>query len=331
MEIIMSEDHDPLYVLLRRSVEDDGPEGSVAFGIFKKRAKGNPGKIFFLTEDYSNPLMFVVKEYEQRIAQLETANEFLKRSLDAAGIAPKKQKTQSFPWEKYPEIELRAFQMRFHEKRSAAEIKDYILAHCPEAEDNTTFVNQRFIQGRPNPDFGIEVRQGGEPIDWAELWKIGTLQHADGWIQRVMRYGNGWATFQKEGHVPKDWSNRDPNKFINTKHRKLLRELYHTAGFLPAAKEVEALVEAAGQTGITPDDLNKQGVSTRRVSDLEHQAVIFKHEKRWVHYSFAHLYPSNPNAITAMHKFVQHHGVKVHGSEHREGQRGAAHSVAPAA
>lgn len=306
------DDHEQLYKLLRRAVDavDDDHEGMIAFSKFKQRVKNTTGTIFFFTEDFSNPLMFIVKDQKEQISQLETENEQLKKQISLAGSAPKKHKMISFPWDKYQDIELRAYQMRFIEKCSVSEIMDYIIDHAPEAEGNTTFINQRFVQGRPSPSFCIEVKQGSETIDWSELWKIGTREHADGWIQRVMRYGNGWEAFNLGGNVPHDWIKLDPNKFINAKGRKTLRELYHSNGFQSAGKELETLVEKAGKDGTTREELKNLGISSRRF-EIEKQSVIFQNEGKYVHYSFAHHYPNNLAAQVAALKYEQQHGMEV--------------------
>lgn len=327
---------DPLYVLLRRALDDDGPEGKVAWGMFAKRAKGKPGHIFYMTEDYTNPLMFVVEQYEQRIAELERINAHLQSALNAAGVSPKKQKAKSFPWEKYPQVELEAFRMIFERRRPMAEVKDYVRDHAPEAEGNTTFINQRFIQGRPN-NIPIEVKKGSGETSWSELWKIGTLSHADGWIQRVMRYGSGWEKFQQEGHVPKDWSRTDPNKFIDAAGRKNLRDLYHSNGFPAAGDELEGLVREAGADGITTEELKKMGIGGRRF-DIRHRDVIFDEGGRWYHQSFGFQFPDNKKAAVAYSKFMDKlEELKlatplkrdtVHGSEHRGRRRGAVSAAA---
>jgi hypothetical protein len=299
--------NEPLYVLLRRAMNDSGNEGDIAWNKFVERANNIPGSIFFLTKEFSNPLMYVVEEYEQRIKDLESRNEHLQRQFDEAGIPLKKQKVASFPWEKYPEIEVRAFEMRFKEKKPVATIIDYILQHCPEAEDNTTFVNQRFVHNRPSSSFNIEVKTGSEPIDWAELWKIGTCERTDRWIQRVIYYGGGLDKFLKDGLVPKEWPKVDPNKIINAKGRKTLRDLFHH-GFLSPVKELESFIEEAGPTGITHKELLQRGADHRRFDELENQSVIFKDNDQWVHYGFGHLFANNPKASLCSMKYIQEHG-----------------------
>lgn len=67
----MTEISDPLYTLLRRALDDDGPEGTVAWEMFKRRAKATPGKLFFLTDDNVDPLMYVVRDYQAQVLELE--------------------------------------------------------------------------------------------------------------------------------------------------------------------------------------------------------------------------------------------------------------------
>jgi hypothetical protein len=296
--------------LLHRAMNDPGPEGRNAFDMFVTKAKAKGGIVYFLTEEENDdPLMFVVNEGRRRIADLEQEVAILKAALDDVGAAPKKAK--KFPWEKYPEIEQRAFEMRFYEKVPVNDIAAYIEDRAPEAIGNSTFLNQRFIQGRPSPSFGIEVKTGSEPTDWAELWKIGTREHADGWIQRVMRNSKAWEKFHQEGRVPKDWSKYDPNKLIGSREIKTLREMYHSNAILSAGKELESLIETAGREGITKADLKAKGVGGRRF-DIEKQGVIFMIDGgKYVHYSFAHWFPDNAAAQIAALKYQAQHGAEI--------------------
>lgn len=296
---------DSAYLLLRRAIDDFDDqtneltnEGKVAFRKFRKIVKNHRGKIFFLPENFENPLMFVVDEYARQIEELQRSNLFLQRALDEAGVAPKKQKTKSFPWDKYPDLEIDAFRKLFDEKRPMSEVKDYIRDRAPEAEDNSTFLNQRFVQGRPGPNMPITVKNGTERTDWKELWKISTRQHAAGWIQRAMRLGNGWHKFQKNGHVPKNWLSLDPNKFIGPADRANLRNLYHSNQLPPAGEELESIIRNAGADGITEEELKQQGISTRRF-EIRKQKIIFKVEDRWYHHTVAHLFVHNPDEQVA--------------------------------
>jgi len=64
---------DDITFLLRRAMNDDGPEGEVAWNMFVQRAKAKSGKIMFVFEarDYANPLSLVVEDQDREIAALE--------------------------------------------------------------------------------------------------------------------------------------------------------------------------------------------------------------------------------------------------------------------
>lgn len=312
---------DPLYVLLRRALDDNGPEGQVAFEMFKKRAKDKPGQLYFLTEDYANPLYFVVQELQAENDELKREIQTLRSGYEEAGLAPKKMKVKSFPWEKYPDLEQQAFEMIFFQKRPMVEVRDFVHQHAPEADGNTTFINQKFIQNKPSPIIAprIIVKRDGGKIDWAELWRIGTVQHSDGWIQRVMRHGGGWDKFQSNGNVPKDWARLDPNQYIPAEGRKKLREMYHSRSFPAAGDELVALVEEKGADGITEAELKSMGIGGRRLVERKKTSEIFCEGERIYHHKVAHLFPDNADAQIAVMKF---HRNEIHGSEHREAVAG---------
>jgi hypothetical protein len=296
---------DPLYVLLQRALDDNGPEGDTAWNMFATRAKGKPGTLYFHTEDYANPMMYLVEELEREKAQLildverlKATNASLHASLHSAGIAPNKQKKDDFPWDKYPEIEKQAFEMMFDKKMASKRIIEWIGDQCPEAAGNTTFFNQRFVVGRPSPQFNIVVKKDATPLDWKELWAIGTVKHAKGWIQRVMHYGGATNFLTEQGDIPKDWIHRNPNDYINVAGRKMLRNMYHNGLFEQAEVEMLTFVRKAGSDGITRAELKYRGVDQRRFEALK-KGTMFEVGDRLVHYSFAWHYPDNRAAQKA--------------------------------
>ena len=64
---------DNVTFLLKRAMDDDGPEGEIAWNMFVTRAKAEPGKIMFVpeTRDNSNPLWFLIEDYRRKIEALE--------------------------------------------------------------------------------------------------------------------------------------------------------------------------------------------------------------------------------------------------------------------
>jgi hypothetical protein len=72
----------PLYTLLCRAVDDEGPEGSVAFEMFRKRVKGKKGSLYFLSEeDEDSPLMFVIADKKRQIEELTAEVKQLKNQF----------------------------------------------------------------------------------------------------------------------------------------------------------------------------------------------------------------------------------------------------------
>lgn len=301
--------------LLERIILDDGIENEIACRKFVNAVKGwgSKGSVLFVDDSSyrGNPLLFTlankneeISELKQQVKELETQVQQYMRSSHS----PKKTKTMAFPWDLYPELELRAFEMRFREKASVEDIRCYIEKFAPEAKGNKTFLNQRFIHGSPSASFNIVVKPAndGSKTTWEELWKIGTAKHSTEWIRRIMREGGGGQAIFKGKNIDKDWPRINPNDFIDQNGRKKLRRMYHNDEFLPAGKELEAIIMNSGVSGITEDELKKMGVDQRRL-ELKNTSVFFSDKSsgtvRWIHSNFAADYPNNIDAKVALVKY----------------------------
>ena len=76
----MSEDK--LTMLLQRAIDDDGPEGVVAFNMFRKKVKGQTGQLFFLLDDYSNPAAAIIKSKNAEIIALKLQKSDLQAKIE---------------------------------------------------------------------------------------------------------------------------------------------------------------------------------------------------------------------------------------------------------
>jgi hypothetical protein len=334
--VIANDDNtDPLYILLQRAVYEEGThEGEASWSLFKRKARGQKGKVVFMTQDFANPLMFIVKEHEEHIERLEAENQHLREQIERSGIIMKKKPEKNFPWHEYPEVEQRAMKMLFEGGSGNQEIIDYIDGAVPElAGRYTTHVNARFVKGRPN-NFAteIEVKEGSGPTTWMELWKIATLEYGEGWIKRVMRYAGAWAKFKdKNTGTPKGWNRRDPNKYIGAREMAKLRERFHRGDFLTAKVELLKEIEDAGKDGLTKEQMSDFGLDLRRLQEVVKTDEVFVEGDRHIHWSQAPLFPQNHGARIAMEKYTVELATRVHGSEHREGRQGKGRKRSPAA
>jgi hypothetical protein len=299
-------------LILDRAIHDDGAESDIAVSMLRKLAKKQTGSFVFVSDNSLSlgPSILVSNLREEKLRLSEMIEnqkkeiEHLKKALQVRG-APKKREA-TFPWEKYPNLEMRAFEMIFLEKRSMADAKNYILDNVPDASDSSRIINQRFVQNKPNAEMmkRIIVKKDGSDITWDELWRIGTIQHSDNWIQRVMFHGSGWDSFNKGGCVPKAWHKLNPNKFINVAGRRKLRKMFDDNSFPPAGEELIMMVLQAGSNGITNEQLKNQGAGMRRLTENVDKSIIFREAGRLYHYSFAYLFPNNPQAQLSFKKFA---------------------------
>jgi hypothetical protein len=321
--IVNDENSDPLYIMLQRAVYEAGTkEGESAWAAFKRKVKGQKGKVVFLTKDFDNPLMFIVDEHEKRITALEAENKTLQETINSSGIIMKKKPEKNFPWHEYPDVEEQAMRMIFERSIGNQDVIEFIDKAVPAlAGKYTTHVNARFVKGRPgrfNAD--IAVPTGSAPTTWLELWKIATFEYGEGWIKRVMRYANAWAKFRdKNGNIPKGWNRSDPNKFIKSGELAKLRDRFHRGDFPTAKVELLSEIEKAGQQGLTKKQIIDLGLEQRRLQEIVKTDEIFMEGDRYVHYAFAPHFPSNLSARIAADKHLLE--LKVHGSEHREGRQ----------
>lgn len=77
----------PLTGLLRRALEDQGPEGAVALNLLRKRLVGRSGSLIFMSdEDATNdPLLFVVRGKQQIIDEQRATIERMAEEIKLMG------------------------------------------------------------------------------------------------------------------------------------------------------------------------------------------------------------------------------------------------------
>jgi hypothetical protein len=278
--------------LLRRAIEDDGPEAVNAFTLMKKKFRKenlDVGKLYYFERERSNPLLSVVERKDQEIADL---NHELDELWEEISYAEKKgERAPPFPWDRYRDLENQMCSEFANKQGSGRSFvskwqKRFKAQGAPIQEGS---IKQR-LNNAPPPSILIDSPRSG-PATWLELWYLGSKLDKRAWKSAL--FDDYWGIRNRHMGGP---INDITQSMMDNLRAKIRSQQTETISLGETKNFVLRVVHDAGAKGISRQDLmnsdptNKDNLA-KRLTDLLNSGDVFRiGEAYFVHSAFKNYY-----------------------------------------